>query len=109
MSDVAEEMREVGPWGQAVAISFRFLSIGAIAIAVGWLVSNIRQVPPDSQAVIVRLEAITRCRPGIALACPRRSSSTRSCRHGLAKSSFRLTALETGAARSIRRIWLCVD
>lgn len=73
MSDsVADDMREVGPWGQAVAISFRFLLIGAIAIALGWLVSNIRQIPPDSQAVIIRLGTINRVQgPGLLLAWPK--------------------------------------
>jgi regulator of protease activity HflC (stomatin/prohibitin superfamily) len=73
MSDtVADDMREVGPWGQAVAISFRFLLAGAVAIALGWLVSNIRQVPPDSQAVIVRLGTVNRVAgSGLLLAWPK--------------------------------------
>ena len=73
MSDtVAEDLKEVGPWGQAVAISFRFLLFGAVAIAVGWLLSNIRQVPADSQAVIIRLGHIDRVQgPGLLLALPK--------------------------------------
>ncbi|HEY0265204.1 MAG TPA: SPFH domain-containing protein [Rhizomicrobium sp.] len=72
MSSAAEDMREVGPWGQAVALSFRFLLLGAVVIAIGWLVSNIRQVPPDSQAVVVRLGAISRVQgPGLLLAWPK--------------------------------------
>jgi regulator of protease activity HflC (stomatin/prohibitin superfamily) len=72
MSDAAEEMRDVGPWGQAVALSFRFLLLGAIVIAIGWLVSNIRQVPSDSQAVVVRLGAVSRIQgPGLLLAWPK--------------------------------------
>ena len=72
MSDVAAELREVGPWGQAVALSFRFLLVGAIAIAVGWLVSNIRQVPADSQAVVVRLGSVARVQgPGLLIAWPK--------------------------------------
>jgi regulator of protease activity HflC (stomatin/prohibitin superfamily) len=69
---VTEDLREVGHWGQAVAISFRFLFVGAIAIAVGWLVSNIRQIPPDSQAIIVRLGTVNRVQgPGLLLAWPK--------------------------------------
>ena len=69
---VADDMREVGPWGQAVAISFRFLLLGAVAIAIGWLVSNIRQVPADSQAVIIRFGTVVRVqRPGLLLAWPK--------------------------------------
>lgn len=69
---VAEEMREVGHWGQAVAISFRFLLVGAVAIALGWLVSNIRQIPPDSQAIVIRLGTVNRVQgPGLLLAWPK--------------------------------------
>ncbi len=72
MSSAAEDLREVGPWGQAVALSFRFLLFGAVAIAIGWLVSNIRQVPPDTQAVIIRLGTVARVQgPGLLLAWPK--------------------------------------
>lgn len=73
MSDATtDDLKEVGPWGQAVAISFRFLLFGAVAIAIGWLVSNIRQVPADSQAVIVRFGTVARVqRPGLLLAWPK--------------------------------------
>lgn len=72
MSDIAEELRDVGPWGQAVALSFRFLLFGVVVIAIGWLVSNIQQVPPDSQAVVVRLGTVSRVHgPGLLLAWPR--------------------------------------
>jgi regulator of protease activity HflC (stomatin/prohibitin superfamily) len=72
MTDVAQDLHEVGPWGQAVALSFRFLLFGAVAIAVGWLVSNIQQVPPDSQAVIIRLGSVARVQgPGLLLAWPK--------------------------------------
>jgi regulator of protease activity HflC (stomatin/prohibitin superfamily) len=67
-----QDLREVGPWGQAVSLSFRFLLVGAIAIAVGWLVSNIQQVSPDSQAVIIRLGTVARVQgPGLLLAWPK--------------------------------------
>jgi regulator of protease activity HflC (stomatin/prohibitin superfamily) len=72
MSSAAEELREVGPWGQAVALSFRFLLFGAVAIAMGWLVSNIRQVQPDTQAVVIRLGSVARVQgPGLLLAWPK--------------------------------------
>ncbi|HVW72139.1 MAG TPA: SPFH domain-containing protein [Rhizomicrobium sp.] len=69
---VADDLKEVGPWGQAVAISFRFLLFGAVAIAIGWLVSNIRQVPADSQAVVIRFGTVARVQgPGLLLAWPK--------------------------------------
>jgi len=66
------DMQDVGPWGQAVALSFRFLLVAAAAVALGWLVSNIRQVSPDSQAVVVRLGTVARVQgPGLLIAWPR--------------------------------------
>ena len=72
MTDTADDLREVGPWGQAAALSFRFLLLLACAIAIGWSVSNIRQVPADSQAVVIRFGAVARVQgPGLLLAWPR--------------------------------------
>lgn len=73
MSDItAEDQRDVGAWGQAVALSFRFLLFAAVAIAGGWLLSNVRQVPPDDQAVVVRFGTVARVHgPGLAFALPR--------------------------------------
>jgi regulator of protease activity HflC (stomatin/prohibitin superfamily) len=75
MSDAAattEDVRDVGAWGQAVALSFRFLLFIAIAIAVGWLCSNIRQVPADNQAVVVRFGQVARVHgAGLLFALPR--------------------------------------
>jgi regulator of protease activity HflC (stomatin/prohibitin superfamily) len=66
------EMREVGPWGQAAAISFKFLLGAACLIALGWLASNIRQVPPDSQVIVMQFGAVSRVQgPGLLLAWPR--------------------------------------
>ncbi|HWY60680.1 MAG TPA: SPFH domain-containing protein [Rhizomicrobium sp.] len=66
------DMREVGPWGQAAALSFRFLLLAAIGIAFFWLASNIRQVPADSQAIVIRLGVVERVQgPGLLLALPR--------------------------------------
>ncbi len=68
----AEDTRDVGAWGQAVALSFRFLQFAAAAIAIGWLVSNVRQVPPDNQAVVVRFGTVARVQgPGLLFALPR--------------------------------------
>lgn len=73
MSDTAtDDLKEVGPWGQAVAVSFRFLLFGAVAATLGWLVSNIRQVPADSRAVIIRFGIVARVQgPGLLLAWPK--------------------------------------
>jgi regulator of protease activity HflC (stomatin/prohibitin superfamily) len=66
-----DDIREVGAWAQAVALSFRFLLAIAIAIAVGWMASNVRQVPADNQAVVVRFGKLARVHgPGLLLALP---------------------------------------
>jgi regulator of protease activity HflC (stomatin/prohibitin superfamily) len=72
VSTANEEPRELGPWGQAVALSFRFLFLAAAVLAAGWLVSNFRQIPPDSQAVVMRFGSVARIRgPGLLPAWPR--------------------------------------
>jgi regulator of protease activity HflC (stomatin/prohibitin superfamily) len=71
--DLREEMKDVGPLGQSVALAFRFLFVGACVVAAGWLGSNFfRQVPPDSQAVVMRFGAVARIQgPGLLMALPR--------------------------------------
>jgi regulator of protease activity HflC (stomatin/prohibitin superfamily) len=67
-----EELRDVGALGQSVALAFRFLFLAACLIAAGWLVSNFRQVPPDSQVVVTRFGEVARVQgPGLLLAWPR--------------------------------------
>ncbi len=72
MSTTKDDLRELGPWGQSIALSFRFLFLAAALIAVGWLVSNFHQIPPDSQAVVMRFGSVARIRgSGLLLAWPR--------------------------------------
>ena len=72
MSSTADDLRELGPWGQAVALSFRFLLLAAGLIAAGWCVSNFHQIPADSQAVVMRFGSVARIRgAGLLLAWPR--------------------------------------
>lgn len=72
MNTPNEDLRELGPWGQAVALSFRFLFLAAGLIAAAWLVSNFQQIPPDSQAVVMRFGSVARVRgSGLLLAWPR--------------------------------------
>ena len=72
MSDTTEELRDVGPLGQSIAHAFRFLFIAVCAIALGWLFSNIHQIAPDSQAVVLRLGEVARVQgPGLLIAWPR--------------------------------------
>lgn len=67
-----QDLKEVGPLGQSVALAFRFLFIAVCLIAAGWLVSNFRQVPPDSQAVVMRFGTVARVQgSGLLAAFPR--------------------------------------
>jgi regulator of protease activity HflC (stomatin/prohibitin superfamily) len=60
-----------GPLAQAAKLSFRFLFFAVCAAAIGWSVSNFRQVPPDSRAVIFRFGSIVRQQEaGLLLAWP---------------------------------------
>lgn len=72
MSSAAEDFRAVGPLGQAVALAFRFLFWAVCVIAAGWFVSNFRQIPADSQAVVMRLGTVARVQgSGLLIAWPR--------------------------------------
>lgn len=72
MTSAEEDFREVGHWSQAIALAFRFLFGLVCLLAVGWLFSNLRSVPSDSQAVILRFGAVARIQgSGLVLALPR--------------------------------------
>ena len=61
-----------GPVVQSVAIGFRVLYAAVAVLAAFWLGSNIRQVPPDAQAVVLcfgRIVAVQQS--GLILAWPR--------------------------------------
>jgi regulator of protease activity HflC (stomatin/prohibitin superfamily) len=61
-----------GAWAQSARIAFRFLFIAVAVIAAGWGVSNIRQVPPESRAVVLRFGSVVRQQgAGLLIAWPR--------------------------------------
>ncbi len=61
-----------GPVAQSIAIGFRVLSVAIALLAAGWAASNWRQVPPDSQAVVLRFGRIVGVQgAGLALSWPR--------------------------------------
>jgi regulator of protease activity HflC (stomatin/prohibitin superfamily) len=60
VSPTNDDLRELGPWGQSVALAFRFLLLAASLIACGWLFSNFHQIPPDSQAIVMRFGSVAR-------------------------------------------------
>jgi regulator of protease activity HflC (stomatin/prohibitin superfamily) len=93
----AEEKRDVGAWGQAVTLAFRFLQFVAAAIAVGWLVSNVRQVPADNQAVVVRFGQVARVQgPGLLFALPRPLESVTMIPAAARQISLRIDRFDDG-------------
>jgi len=56
---------------EAVRLGFRAGFVAVLLLAVGWAVGDLRQVPPDSQAVVLRFGQIDRVRgSGLVLAWP---------------------------------------
>jgi regulator of protease activity HflC (stomatin/prohibitin superfamily) len=59
-------------WAQIARITFRFLYAVIGVVAIGWIVSNVRQIPADSRAIVLRFGAIADERgPGLLIAWPR--------------------------------------
>jgi regulator of protease activity HflC (stomatin/prohibitin superfamily) len=74
MTDVAqvrEGAEPAGPWAQSAKLAFRFLFLAVCLAAVGWLVSNFRQVPPESRAMVYRFGQLVRQQgAGLLMAWP---------------------------------------
>ena len=72
-SGAAENAVETdGIWAQSARITFRFLFAAVGVIALFWICSNIRQVPPDSWAVVTRFGEVVRQQgAGLLIAWPR--------------------------------------
>jgi modulator of FtsH protease HflK len=61
-----------GPISQSVAIGFRAVYIAMGLLALLWLSSNLRQIAPDSQAVVLRFGRIVRAQQaGLLIAWPK--------------------------------------
>ncbi len=60
-----------GPWAQSGRLAFLALYAVTLLTAGAWLFSNVRQIGPDSQAVVLRFESLQRIRhAGLLLAWP---------------------------------------
>jgi regulator of protease activity HflC (stomatin/prohibitin superfamily) len=72
MSTLAKDRAEPnGVWAQSAKIAFRFLFAAVAVIAAGWAVSNVRQVQPDSRAVVLRFGNVVRQQgAGLLIAWP---------------------------------------
>lgn len=62
----------LGPGGQAVRLAFWFVVAAAVLAACGWGVSNVRRIPADGRAVVMRFGAYVRKQDaGLLVAWPR--------------------------------------
>jgi hypothetical protein len=60
-----------GPLARSVRLGFLMLYAMVFVLAAGWLTTNIRQVPPDSRAVVFRFGRVNRVQEaGLLLAWP---------------------------------------
>jgi regulator of protease activity HflC (stomatin/prohibitin superfamily) len=60
-----------GPLAQSVRLGFLMLYAMVFVLAAGWLTTNVRQVPPDSRAVVFRFGRVNRVQQaGLLLAWP---------------------------------------
>jgi regulator of protease activity HflC (stomatin/prohibitin superfamily) len=60
-----------GAWAQAAKLAFRFLFLAVCVAALGWSVSNFRQVPSDSRAVVFRFGQLVKQQDaGLLMAWP---------------------------------------
>jgi len=61
-----------GPVAQSIRIAFCASRVAMVLLALYWAVSNIRQIPPDAQAVVIRFGEVVRIQQaGLVMAWPR--------------------------------------
>ncbi|WP_234744817.1 SPFH domain-containing protein [Burkholderia sp. WTPI3] len=74
----AQPAPPLGPGAQAVRLSFWFIAALAVLAACAWASSNIRRIPADSRAVVMRFGALVRTQDaGLVIAWPRPFESVR--------------------------------
>jgi regulator of protease activity HflC (stomatin/prohibitin superfamily) len=67
-----------GPIAQSVAIGFRAVYVATLLLALLWATDNVREISPDSQAVVMRFGRIVRAQQaGLLIAWPRPIDSVR--------------------------------
>lgn len=86
-----------GAWAQSAKLSFRFLFIAVGLAAIGWTSSNVRQVPPDSRALVYRFGNIVRQQgAGLLIAWPRPIEQVVILPAADRQIEFRIAAFDTG-------------
>ncbi len=87
-----------GAWAQAAELAFRFLFLVVFVLAVGWAISNCRQVPPDSRAIVLRFGSVVRqARAGLLLALPQPFERVILLPSADRQIQFRIDAFQTAA------------
>lgn len=71
-SDIREGAEPEGAWAQSAKSAFRFLFLAVCFAAIVWSLSGVRQVPPESRAIVYQFGKIVRQQSaGLLLAWPR--------------------------------------
>ena len=97
-----------GPVAQSVRIGVRALQAAVLLLAAGWLTANVRQVPADKQAVMLRFGQVARVQQaGLVLAWPRPVESVvllpgpdRQLRLGIAAGTARQPGITDAASEA---------
>ena len=72
MADRSASVEAAGPWAQSITLALRVLFGLVLLAALAWPFTNIRQVPPESRAMVLRLGRVARVEgPGLVLAWPK--------------------------------------
>ena len=87
-----------GAWAQAAELSFRFLFLVVFILGVVWVISNSREVPPDSRAIVLRFGSVVReARAGLLLALPQPFEQVILLPSADRQIEFRVGAFQSGA------------
>jgi regulator of protease activity HflC (stomatin/prohibitin superfamily) len=102
MSTADPTAKTEGAWAQAAQLAFRFLFLVVFVLAVGWAISNCRQVPPDSRAIVLRFGTVVRqARAGLLLALPQPFERVILLPSADRQIQFRIDAFQGASSQSI--------
>jgi len=86
-------------WEQAAERSFAFLFVLVAVLALGWGLSNCRQVPPDSRVIVLRFGTVVReAGAGLLLALPRPFEQLMVLPSADRQIEFKMSAFQTAPA-----------
>ena len=110
MSTADPTAKTEGAWAQAAQLAFRFLFLVVFVLAVGWAISNCRQVPPDSRAIVLRFGTVVRqARAGLLLALPQPFERVILLPSADRQIQFRIDAFQGSGAASSQSIAVSIS